>query len=82
MFTIRAPDWPACVRFTQASEWLANSPRPGGNVRVESCPIWWQPTQPLFFIRLSQSYCLTFSGMSPSFLPNWPASGIFIIAYQ
>jgi hypothetical protein len=25
-----------------------------GNVRVESCPSWWQPMQPLFFIASSQ----------------------------
>ena len=30
----------------------------------------------------SQSLCLTLSGMSPSFLPNWLASGIFSIEYQ
>ena len=29
-----APDCPAWVRRTHASEWLANSPKPGGNVRV------------------------------------------------
>src|SRR5262245_11553893 len=82
MLTMSATDCPACVRFTQASEWLANSPRPGGDVAVDNCPIWCQPKQPLFFIRLSQSVCLTLSGMSTSFLPNWLGSGIFSIEYQ
>src|SRR5262245_62576036 len=58
MFTMSAPDCPACVRRTQASAWFAYSPSPFGKVRVDSWPIWWQPTQPLFFIRLSQSVCL------------------------
>ena len=82
MLTMSAPDCPAWMRRIQASAWFENSPRPGGSVRVDNWPSWWQPTQPLFFIKLSQSVCLTLSGISPSFLPNSLAPGILSIAYQ
>ena len=52
-----------------------------GIVRVESWPSWWQPTQPLFFIWLSQSVCVSLAGML-LFPPNWSAPGIFSIEYQ
>src|SRR5262249_13032644 len=82
ILTISAPDCPAWMRRVQASAWFENSPSPEGQVRVASWPSWRQPTQPLFFIRLGQSVCLTVSGMSPSLLPNSLASGIFSIEYQ
>ena len=52
-----------------------------GIVRVDFCPSWWQPMQPLFFMALSQSVCLTLSGIS-LWPPNWSALGIFSIEYQ
>src|SRR5215510_3046095 len=73
---ICSPDWPDCTRRIQPSS--PDLPNAAGMVRVDSWPIWWQPIQPMFFICLSQSACVSLSGIL-LLPPNWSAPGIFII---
>ena len=57
-------------------------PSDAGIVRVDFWPSWWQPMQPLFFIQLSHSICVTSLAM-PGVVPlNSLAAGIFSIEYQ
>src|SRR5579872_1733784 len=64
MLTIVGPDCPDCTRRAQASSDDSNLPSIAGMVRVAISPSWWQPTQPLFFMALSQSDTLILAGMS------------------
>ena len=54
---------PDCTRRIHALSPDSNGPNAAGIVRVDSCPSWWQPMQPLFFTTVSQSLWVTFAGM-------------------
>ena len=76
------PAWPDCTRRVHACSDDANVPSEAGIVRVDFCPIWWQPMQPLFFIEFSHSICVTSLEMPGVVPPNSLAAGIFSIEYQ
>src|SRR5215813_10710617 len=67
VLNIDSPDCPDWMRRNQPSSAFANLSYGygtlAGNVRVESWPIWWQPTQPFDFSELSQSLRESFAGI-------------------
>jgi hypothetical protein len=75
------PAWPDWTRRIHAWSLSLMSANAAGSVRVEAWPSWWQPTQPRFPMRLTQSSRLMFFGIF-EVPPNSVASGIFNIEYQ